>query len=274
MRIALIIMVIIVLLLSIRYYFGTQRAYKTNKVKGQSKISCVSDDLITEDDLSELPELIAKYLRYVGVVGKKQVDRFELFVDGQMRLDQNKDWAQVHVEQTTFLVEATRLFYIVMSYKGLQINGIHHYENGKASMVIKILDLIKVVDERGPLMDKAETVTHFNDLCLFAPSALIGADILWEEIDELSIKGTFTNEGISVSAVLYFAEDGRLINFISNDRYAVSGDGEAVNIPWSTPVESFSDYHGYNLVSKGEAIWHYPEGDFSYIRLNVKDVIY
>ena len=69
-------------------------------------------------------------------------------------------------------------------------------------MVIKIIDLIKVADNRGPDMDQAETVTYFNDLCIFAPSALLEADMVWEEVDENSVKGTFTNEGISVSEIL------------------------------------------------------------------------
>jgi hypothetical protein len=31
-------------------------------------------------------------------------------------------------------------------------------------------------------MDEAETVTLFNDLCAFAPGALIGRGIRWQEI--------------------------------------------------------------------------------------------
>ena len=32
-------------------------------------------------------------------------------------------------------------------------------------------------------MDLAETVTLFNDMCLFAPAALVGAPVRWTEID-------------------------------------------------------------------------------------------
>lgn len=273
------LLILVALLLVIRYFTGTSSSYIThqNRIKKEAFQKAVpngSNQVITIEDLETLPPLIGNYLRYVGVVGKEQVTMFEATIEGDMKLDPTKEWAPIWVKQTTSLKQAIRLFYMTMSYSGLPINGLHHFEAGKASMVIKILDLIKVADNRGPYMNQAETVTYFNDLCIFAPSALLEADIVWEEIDDQSIKGTFTNEGISVSAILYFDQEGKLINFISNDRYAIEKDGSMVQVPWSTPLETYDDFHGYRLASKGKAIWHYPESDFCYIRMIIKDVAY
>lgn len=126
-------------------------------------------------------------------------------------------------------------------------------------MLIKPLSLFVVVDIKGKEMYPTETVTLFNDLCLFAPAALIDISITWKAIDERSAKATFTTNGTSISAVLYFNETGQLINFISNDRYSVS---EMKTFPFSTPTKNYKNIDGYNLPTYGEAIWQYPDGKF------------
>jgi hypothetical protein len=47
---------------------------------------------------------------------------------------------------------------------------------------VKVASVVTMVDAKGPEMDEAETVTLFNDLCVFAPGALIGRGIRWQEI--------------------------------------------------------------------------------------------
>ncbi|GKX31870.1 hypothetical protein SH1V18_43500 [Vallitalea longa] len=269
------IVIILIILIMVYWYYGsTHRAYKENLSRALSADNLDNNEIITEKDLQYLPVVIQKYLRYVDVVGKKKINQFAIDIDGEMRLDEDKDWAPITAEQKTFINQSIRLFYMTMKYKGIPINGLHHFEKGKASMVIKILDLIKVVDQRGEIMNKAETVTFFNDMCIFAPSTLIDANITWEEIDELSVIAHYTLEGIKISAQLFFNEKGQLINFISNDRYKIENNNNYKQIKWSTPVSGYKNFNGYNLASIGQGIWHYEDRDFSYIKLNIKNIHY
>jgi len=274
MKLFRVIVILVMLIIVYRYYSGTHRAYKTNVSDALKGVAVSSHQIITDEELVDLPVVVQNYLKYVGVVGKNKISQFILEVDGQMRLDKEKDWAPVKAEQTTFIQQGIRLFYMTMKYKGIPINGLHHFEKGEASMVIKILDLFKVVDARGDVLNEAETVTFFNDLCIFAPSTLIDANITWEEIDDLSVKAYFTHEGITVSAELFFNKQGQLVNFISNDRYDVKSNDDYKQIKWSTPIREYKNFNGYNLASVGEAIWHYADGDFSYFKLYVKNVQY
>ena len=43
---------------------------------------------------------------------------------------------------------------------------------------------------------------------------------------------------------------------------------------FSTPVSNYQSFNGYNILMYGEAIWHYPEGEFVYGRFNVISVDY
>ena len=81
----------------------------------------------------------------------------------------------------------------------------------------------------------------------------------------------FTNRGTTVSAILYFNGQGQLVNFESDDRYDVN---VMKKYKFTTPVKDYKTINGYKMAGYGEAVWHYPEGEFSYGRYHLKDIRY
>ena len=246
-----------------------ENSYKGD-VASAMNIKAPSPELLTEEDLAPLPMCVQKYLVYVGAVGKPKVNNVKIVFNGEMR-DKGKDWFKFTSEQYNFFGTPTRLFFMKAQVMGLPTYGYHRYINEAASMNIKLLSLFSVVDMAVPELYPTETVTFFNDLCLFAPSALIDYRISWETLDTLSAKAIFNNNGTKISAILYFNEMGQLINFVSNDRYSVS---EMKAFPFSTPASNYNNINGYQLPSYGEAIWHYPDGEFVYGKFEVVDITY
>lgn len=227
-------------------------------------------EAVTAKDVESLPLIVQRYLNYVGVVGKPKIHSVRIEFEGEMREKENA-WFKFTSEQFNFFDAPTRLFFMKAWVKGLPTVGYHSYGKQGARMLIKLASLFPIVNIDTPEMFSTETVTFFNDLCLFAPAALIDNRISWEVIDALSVKATFTTNATSVSAILYFNEIGQLVNFVSNDRYSVS---EMKLFPFSTPVKQFKKINGYNLPFYGEAIWHYPEGEFVYGKFNLKRIEY
>ncbi|MBC8770039.1 hypothetical protein H4O18_18715 [Arenibacter sp. BSSL-BM3] len=246
-----------------------ENSYKEDVISVMTDKSPVNE-VLTEKDLGPLPICVQKYLKYVGVVGKPKVINVRIVFEGEMR-ERGKDWFHFRSEQYNFFGSPTRLFFMKAKVNGIPTSGYHKYNKDGASMRIKLLSLFPVVDIDKPQLYPTETVTFFNDLCLFAPAALIDDRITWEPIDLLSTKAIFTNNGTSISAILYFNEKGQLVNFVSNDRYSVS---ELKVFPFSTPASSYRDVNGYQLPTYGEAIWHYPEGEFVYGKFRVMDIDY
>ncbi len=64
---------------------------------------------------------------------------------------------------------------------------------------------------------------------------------------------------------------GQLINFISDDRYAV---GDMKQYRFSTPLKNYTEINGFNIWQYGETIWHYPEGEFVYGKFRLKSIEY
>jgi len=230
--------------------------------------------LLTEQDMAHLPPAIQNYLRYTGSVGKPKVVNFRVSWQGTMRVKKDGDWLPIKAWQYNFIEDPTRLFYIESSMYGLPFDGYHAYIGEAATMQIMLGGLLQVVDARGPEMNRGETVTMFNDMCLIAPATLIAPSIRWEAIDTLTVKGIFTNQGNTVSAVLSFDPSGALKNFVSNDRYFCEDGRTYLSYPWLTPVEEFRDFGGRRIAGGGEAIWVMPQGKFAYGRFTVAGLEY
>jgi hypothetical protein len=229
---------------------------------------------VTEADLARLPLSLQTYLRRVGVVGRPHVRDFRATFRGQMRSRHDAAWMDIRAEQHEFFDDPARLFYIQSSLYGIPFEALHAYVGLSATMRVRALSLFDIVDARGPEMNQSETVTMFNDMCLLAPGSLVGANVVWKEVDERHLVGAFTNAGNTIRAELTFDDRGDLVGFVSNDRFQ-SADGKTYrNFPWSTPVGDYRDFGGVRVAARGEAIWREPQGDFSYARFELESIEY
>lgn len=112
--------------------------------------------------------------------------------------------------------------------KGLPVAVLHRFDAAGATMRVELLSAIAMVDAAGPALTRAETVTVFNDLCLFAPGALVSPTIAWQPIDDHAARASFTLGANTISAELRFDDAGELVDFVSDDRGAASADGRTV----------------------------------------------
>jgi len=141
-------------------------------------------------------------------------------------------------------------------------------------MQVKLFGAIPMVDARGLEMDRGETVTLFNDMCLMAPGTLVGPGIAWQPIDDRSVRAEFTNAGQTIAAELHFGADGRLVNFVSDDRSRSSPDGRTFTpLRFSTPVRDYRAFGPLTLAAYGEARWLLPDGEFVYGEFHLQEFV-
>ena len=263
---------IIILFVAIASYatYHFEMKFKADVNRHLAKTNFPNNDLLSEADIATLPNPVQKYIRYAGAINKPKVKNMRIVFDGEMR-DKGKDFFKFNSVQYNFFDDPIRLFFMKAKMYGITLPGYHYYQNARATMQIKLLGLFNVVNVKGTEMNKAETVTVFNDMCLMAPASMIDKRIEWTPIDSLSAKATFTNGVNKISAILYFNEQGQLINFISDDRYVI---GDMKQYRFSTPVKEYTQMNGRNIWKYGETIWHYPDGEFVYGKFTLKSIEY
>src|SRR5690554_6227191 len=107
----LIVVIFLVVFLVVRAQ-ELSKHYRIEAQEGIERTRNIEAQNITEKDIAHIPEPVQRYLRYVGVIGKEKVKNFRLSIDGEMKMDRDKDWAKVDVRQYSFSDDSTRLFFM------------------------------------------------------------------------------------------------------------------------------------------------------------------
>lgn len=245
--------------------FGLRADYNQRTSLAQVGLVAQPTSVVTEADLAPLPPAVQRYLRFAGVVGQPRVQSFRVRMTGRIRGAVDAPWMPFTAEQASYFNPPRRYFFMQATRAGLPLDGLHAYAEDGASMRIKLLSVFPVVDLKGPVLTRTETVTVLNDMAIMAPATLIDPAIRWRQIDEQQVEAIFANGPNEVRAVLVFDTTGALSNFWSDDRPALAADGVTLQPQrWSTPVGEYRSQGAHRLASRGEARYAAPGGEYAY----------
>lgn len=225
--------------------------------------------VLTENDLAGLPAPVQRYIRQSGSLGRPIVTEIVLHFDAAMYDAPGEPGMTGPVVQYERFDIPHRLFFMKTTMKGLPVSVLHDFNRDDATMKVRLAGLANVVDISGPELTRTETVTILNDLAFFAPSRLTDDRLKWTPLDDTRAKVEFTLGANTVSAEFIFNEAGELVDFVSEDRGMLEKDGSLTIARWTTPLDDYRDFDGWRVASEGDAIWHLPEGPFTYGHLRL-----
>lgn len=226
--------------------------------------------LITEADIAQYPSSVQRYLHFMGVVGRPRDWSFRWAWSGRFRMDPKKDWVGCDAWQYNTRLKLARIFNMQLPVNGLPVSVRDTYSAGEARMSGKLLDLISVVDEKGEKIAIGELVTYLNDALMVAPSMLLGPESTWTAVDENTFDVSLTDCGRTVKARVFLDAQGALKDFSTTDRFGQDPDDPThafVRTEWTTPIDGWQEYQGRKFPTRGQAIWHFPKGDFAYAEI-------
>ena len=233
---------------------------------------------MSEEDLADLPEPLAAYVRRSGALGKPRVTSFSAHFHGRIRSGPDQAWMPFTGKQVnTYGPRPRRVFLMDATRSGLPVTVLHSFKDTTATMRVKVLSLFPSSNASGAEMNRGETVTVFNDLVVLAPAAIVDAPVRWTAVDAQHVRGDFTDGDQTVSAELTFNAEHDLVNFISDDRSRASTDGKSFDpLRWSTPLSAHRDVDGRRVMATGEGRWQapQPEGVFTYLEFHIDDIAY
>ncbi|TNC52511.1 hypothetical protein FHG66_02985 [Rubellimicrobium rubrum] len=229
---------------------------------------------LTQADLAHLPAPVQRWLRRAGVVGHPPATLVHTTFDATLYRAPGGAGMSGLAHQVDVLDPRRRLYFMTTWMNGLPVAVLHDYEPDMAGMQVRAARLVDVVNLSGADFARIETVTFLNDLCAFAPSALVRPEFAWTPIDDTRAAVAYTVGPHTVTATLVVNEAGDLVDFISDDRADVSADGSPKAMRWTTPLSEHRDLDGRRVPGRGEAIWHREDGPFTYGRFTVREVTF
>jgi hypothetical protein len=226
---------------------------------------------LIEEDLATLPIPVQRYIRASGAVGRPRPRNLRIAFDAVMRRKPGDPGMAATSVQYNFFDQPARLFFMTARMYGLPVQALHVYRLEAATFQVRVASLVNMVDQHGPEISRAETVTVLNDLCVFAPGALVDPRLGWHAIDDRSAGVTFANGPHRVSATLFFDERDDLVDFWSDGR-PDSSSGRFVPMRWSTPVGDHREVGGLRLPTRGSTIYARPDGPFTYGEFTLRSI--
>jgi hypothetical protein len=227
-----------------------------------------ADSTVTVEQLEELPPVVQRYLRFMGVLGGPRIWSFQARFRGRFWLRRELGWMPAEAWQYNSSLDVARLFVMrIRVARIVPMIGYDTYVGGHGKMIGKLFNRFTVADGQGDEFDIGELTTYLNDAILLAPSMLLGPSTTWTEIDTGSFDVTLSNAGHIVTGRVFTDNSGAPSDFSSVDRYAALPSG-LLRAEWHTPVQSWQRIRGRSMPGHVQAVWHFPEGPQPYIKGN------
>lgn len=228
-------------------------------------------DLITASDLQQLPPPVATWLERSGVVGTPHVHRVWLSQQSEMRLSPEKErWSSASSEQVFDADDPAFIWQVKMGPFSI-IKGKDVFENGKGKMNIRLFGLIPVVNEAGPKIDEGSIQRFLGEIAWF-PQAALKPYISWEQVDAHTAKAVIESHGTRGEGTFFFNSEGDFIRF-SALRFK-GNEADAERKEWVITAHAHDSFSGIRMPSELEATWKLEEGDWTWLKMEIKAVRY
>lgn len=249
------------------------------KIKKEVRTLCGPSPIVTKKEtsrnkLSKLPECVQRWMKTSGALEHKNISSIQLKQTGFFRLQPNQDWSPLEAIQYISLDKPGFVWYAKMSlFPGIQVKIRDMLYCGKGYMLGKIFNIYTVVKEDGVEMDQG-AMTRFLAEMFWFPSAALNDYITWETVDQNSAKAIFTHENKKVSGFFIFDSEGNPLKFYT-DRYQYNPKLKKYILSrWEGHMHSMQGFNNIKIPTHGTVLWKECEGNFSYCRIEIKDVKY
>ena len=234
----------------------------------------VTDNIIDEKLIQDLPPVVKKWLINSNITGKPQAHNLYLTQSGSMRSAMNGKWMSVKAEQWFNPVNPGFIWHAhVQVIPGIYLSGVDISKAGKGNMQIKFLSLYPLVDTRGDETDQG-TLSRFLAEIMWFPSGAISPYIQWQQTDSCTAMAHIKYCGTKADGIFRFSKNGRIKSF-ETKRYYYRKEGPTLE-NWYIDIdpEGYTEFEGIRVPARCTVTWKLKEGDFEWFKVNITNIRY
>ena len=169
--------------------------------------------IVKESDIVNLPSPVQTYLRYTGIIGKKEIKTVDLKQEGVFKQEVDSKWVSMRAEQ---YINVDAMGFIWKAKTSI-IRVIDQFVNGNGRLNIKLFGLFNIGDFQGAEADQGEALRFLTESIWF-PSAFTKEYLEWTEVDSHTADVTLLCNTPNVTARLHFRKSGE-VEKITAKRY-------------------------------------------------------
>lgn len=264
----------IALVLSVLLIFTSCTTMKRVFIKEKSELieknKIHQTEIFTEESIKELPEPLKKYLRVCGYINRSVPFNADVYwSESWLKMSPKKEWSKLYTRQFNSVQPIGRVVY--MKILGMPVVARDLYRDGYGEMNVKLFNWIRVAFDNSKEVAQSALITTFCEFML-VPGYLLLDNLKWEQIDDHSVRGTLVDNGIEVSGIFYFNEEGLFTHFETWDRYFTVDKNIYKKVKFSVVVESYQIQDNLKIAKNVKVMWHLPEGDYEYYKGTISKI--
>ncbi|MBC8485639.1 MAG: hypothetical protein ISS28_00610 [Candidatus Cloacimonetes bacterium] len=225
----------------------------------------ISNRTFNYQQLEGLPEPVQRYFKHVLKDGQPYISYVRLIHDGQFKTNPKKDWVDIKGEQ--YFTAKKPGF--IWKGKTAMFTARDTYIAGKGRLVVSLFSLFRIVNSQGEKIDQGELLRWLGESAWFPTNFLPSENLQWSPIDSSSAKLSFNYDDISVYYDVSF-NDKNEITQMRTKRYM----GEDNIETWIGKFKNYKEINDVIIPTEIEAIWKLKDGNYSYVRFNIKKIEY
>jgi len=248
------------------------RSFVTSAARFKATAGMQDDALVTKEDLRNLPEPMARYLRFSGVLGRKRISAVHLVHSGQFKPGADRAWMSIDGEYFLTTKKPSFFWYgKVNVVPGISFVALDSYAGGSGRMVVKLMSVFRIVDDRSRQVSASAFGRAVAELTMAPTFFLDRARVRCAHAGNNQVRCTVTDGDFSTHADLFVNDDGSL-NRVELMRYFDRGNGKATLERFTGKGSRPKCFDGRMLASRMDGVWNLPEGDLHYVSFDVDRV--
>jgi hypothetical protein len=229
------------------------------------------DAVITEEDLLNLPEPLARHIRFSGGVGRRPVSSVHVVHSGRFKLGAGKPWMPIHGEYFITTKSPSFTWYGKVRMAGINVVAFDSYADGRGRMQVKALSLFPIVDDGSAQVSQSAFGRCVAELTMASTFFLDRSHVRCRQAGPDQVRCTVTDGRFSTDADLFIQHDGSLDRVVVM-RYFDRGGGMATLERFTGKGSHPKTFDGRVLASRFDGIWNLAEGDLHYVSFDIDSV--
>lgn len=266
---------VIILLATVIAYSTFQFKNKVSEERKQiyENSKNIDQKIITEESILSLPKTVQKWLITSGVVGKEPISNVYLVQELQLKMKEDqKEWNAAEADQYFTIRPPAFNWNINMQMNSIiNVVGRDKFENGIGEMLIKMFSLIPIADARNNEKVNEASLQRYLAEIIWFPTAALSPYIIWEPIDNQSVKAIMNFQGTEGAGIFHFGNNGEFVKFTAM-RFKDVGDKEPKL--WTVNSIKIEERNGIKIPVECEAKWKLGNQDWTWLKLKITDIEY
>lgn len=216
---------------------------------------CTSGTKNKHTPILALPAALRNYLEHCGYNDTVAYEYcYVKWKSAHLKMAPGKSWMRISCDQANFIEHPARVVYMKTKLWGLfPLDAIDKFQNGKGSLIIKLLKYFTINNVKGPAMDAAELVTILAEAVLI-PAYFFQPYITWTELTPFTVKGVIKYGDVEASGIFYFNDYCEFLRFETNDRY-YARNGRLEKFKWTAYAWNYKTFNNLKYPSNFMAVW-------------------